>query len=98
MFKDFLSAAKGPERMVERKRRDAEASDAEMGDATAEMWLSFQQMAAFCPASVVDAAKAYMDAIHEELAVDPGVELGALMTPARSRLTREARAAFADFK
>lgn len=100
MFRDFLSAAKGPERMVERKLTGSEIPWEEMGDLTDLMWLAYQQMAAFCPTPVVTAAKAYMDAIYAEFGVDPdapGNPAGHLMTPARSRLVSEARAAFSDF-
>lgn len=98
MLREFLIAAKGPERMVERKRYGEDISWSEMADLTDRMWLAHQVMEAFCPGALVDAAKTYIEAIYEEFKSDaPGNMVGQLMNPARERLTLEARRTFSDY-
>ena len=97
MFRDFLHAAKSSERLVEHKRFGGQVSPEQMADTTDKVWLAYQVMDAFCPRDLVVAAKNYIDTIWAEFNSDaPGEAVGRLMTPARERLTEQARLAFSE--
>jgi hypothetical protein len=97
MFKEFLAAAKPPERLLERKRSGEEVSWERMAETTEQAWLAYQVLAAFCPDPLVQAANAYIDAIYAEWdAPVTNGEVGEFLGPARTRLTLEARRAFSE--
>lgn len=55
-FSEYLTNCKTVERLAERREAGDNISDDDVRAATAPMWLSYQEVAVFCPSSIRESA------------------------------------------
>lgn len=92
LVRQFLTATKGPERLVENRRSGEAVPWQQMGDQTGVMWLAYQSLQAFSPPQIAIAAEKYVNAIYEEFVIeDLNIPIGQIMSPARQEFLTTVR-------